>query len=159
MRAIYVLVKLVAHNDAKLPSSLFAHNVTISNRDYADTSGSFADVFKGLHDGKLVAVKRLRYTLADKTQATLPQGILILPTTLSLGSCFPVLLLADLQGALVWKQMSHPHVVGFIGVSNDAFPYLSYPCLISPWMEKGNLTKYLKLVGPINEVRERLVRF
>ncbi|KAF9041942.1 kinase-like protein, partial [Hymenopellis radicata] len=45
------------------------------------------------------------------------------------------------QEALVWKQLRHPNVLPFLGVSQDLF-HPSY-CLISPWMENGNIVAFL----------------
>ncbi|SJL00670.1 uncharacterized protein ARMOST_03983 [Armillaria ostoyae] len=44
--------------------------------------------------------------------------------------------------ALVWRQLRHPNVLPFLGVSEDLFA-LSY-CLISPWMVNGNIMSYLQ---------------
>ncbi|PBK92811.1 hypothetical protein ARMGADRAFT_1030316 [Armillaria gallica] len=44
--------------------------------------------------------------------------------------------------ALVWRQLQHPNVLPFLGVSEDLFAP-SY-CLISPWMVDGNSMAYLQ---------------
>ncbi|KAF9267925.1 kinase-like protein [Marasmius fiardii PR-910] len=45
--------------------------------------------------------------------------------------------------AIIWKQLKHPNLLPFMGMY-----YLDQSrgqlCLISPWMEKGNLVRYLK---------------
>ncbi len=46
------------------------------------------------------------------------------------------------QEALVWRQLHHPNVLPFLGVSEDLFAP-SY-CLISPWMVNGNIISYLE---------------
>ncbi|KAJ7755571.1 kinase-like domain-containing protein [Mycena metata] len=44
------------------------------------------------------------------------------------------------QEALLWGQLCHPNILPFFGVY-----YLERKlCLISPWMENGNIFKYLK---------------
>ncbi len=43
--------------------------------------------------------------------------------------------------ALVWRNLNHPNVLPFIGVSKDLF-YPSF-CLISPWMNNGNIMAFL----------------
>ncbi|KAF9053824.1 kinase-like protein, partial [Hymenopellis radicata] len=43
--------------------------------------------------------------------------------------------------ALVWRNLNHPNVLPFLGVSKDLF-YPSF-CLISPWMNNGNIMAFL----------------
>ncbi|KAF8987026.1 kinase-like protein, partial [Hymenopellis radicata] len=45
------------------------------------------------------------------------------------------------EEALVWKQLHHPSVLPFLGVSQDLF-HPSF-CLISPWMANGNIMTFL----------------
>ena len=45
--------------------------------------------------------------------------------------------------AVLWRQLSHPHVLPFYG----AFHWSEVPprlCLVSPWMENGNIVQYLE---------------
>ncbi|KAK0499815.1 kinase-like domain-containing protein, partial [Armillaria luteobubalina] len=44
--------------------------------------------------------------------------------------------------ALVWRQLRHPNILPFLGVSEELFAP-SY-CLISPWMANGNIMHYLE---------------
>ncbi|KAK1235736.1 hypothetical protein PQX77_001024, partial [Marasmius sp. AFHP31] len=45
--------------------------------------------------------------------------------------------------AILWRQMNHPNLLPLLGIyhleDNDEL------CLISPWMEKGNLVEYMKV--------------
>ncbi|KAF9256324.1 kinase-like protein [Marasmius fiardii PR-910] len=49
---------------------------------------------------------------------------------------------AYLREAIVWRQMKHPNVLPFLGIyhleNNEQL------CLISPWMERGNLAQYVR---------------
>jgi hypothetical protein len=44
---------------------------------------------------------------------------------------------------LIWRQLSHPNLLPFFGLYHleDTKSRL---CLISPWMENGDITRYLK---------------
>lgn len=42
---------------------------------------------------------------------------------------------------IVWAHLSHPNILPFYGVYLD--DELQRICLLSPWMEKGNLREYL----------------
>ncbi|PBK74604.1 kinase-like protein [Armillaria solidipes] len=84
--------------------------------------GGFADIWKGrLHDTQ-VCLKVLRIFLSEKARERL---------------------LRDFRReAIVWKQLCHPNILPFLGVSEDLFAP-SY-CLISPWMINGNIMSYLE---------------
>ena len=43
---------------------------------------------------------------------------------------------------LMWKGLSHDHVMFFLGVSEDALP--NKVCMVLPWMENGSVMKYLE---------------
>ncbi|KAK0244443.1 hypothetical protein EDD85DRAFT_945746 [Armillaria nabsnona] len=47
------------------------------------------------------------------------------------------------QEALIWRQLCHPNILPFLGVSEDLFA-TSY-CLISPWMINENIMCYLEV--------------
>ncbi len=70
---------------------------------------------------------------------------------------FSPLLLADehdqnfCREALVWRNLKHPNVLPFLGVSTELF--VPSFCLISPWMENGNIMSFLA----VNPGHDRLV--
>ena len=70
-KAIYILVKLAARSGA-LPTSLFVKGVKLQSM-HAVSMGGFADVYKGLLDGELVALKRLRITVSRKEREKMYQ--------------------------------------------------------------------------------------
>ena len=41
---------------------------------------------------------------------------------------------------VVWKHISHPNVLPFLGVSETLFQF----SIISPWLSNGSITSYLK---------------
>ncbi|KAJ8074855.1 hypothetical protein PM082_019182 [Marasmius tenuissimus] len=92
--------------------------------------GAFGDVWKGKRGESIVCMKVLRvFTEADVEQA-----------------------LRDyMQEAIVWRQLDHPNLLPFLGIY-----YMDgnvrRVCLVSPWMERGNLVQFMKktpeLVNP-----------
>ncbi len=46
------------------------------------------------------------------------------------------------QEALVWRQLRHPNVLPFLGISKELFT--PRYCLISPWMVNGDVMSYLE---------------
>ncbi|KAJ7176726.1 hypothetical protein C8R46DRAFT_889958, partial [Mycena filopes] len=83
-------------------------------------AGGFGDIWKGLVRGQSVCVKIVRLFEESDIQAPLPQEF---------G-----------REALVWRQLCHPNVLPFF-----ALYYLDGRlCLVSPWMERGNIMQFLK---------------
>ncbi|KAJ7802914.1 kinase-like domain-containing protein, partial [Mycena leptocephala] len=55
--------------------------------------------------------------------------------------------------ALIWRQLTHPNVLPFFGVY-----YLETRlCLVSPWMENGNIMKFLEITQPATGLRLSLI--
>ncbi|KAH7926554.1 kinase-like protein [Leucogyrophana mollusca] len=78
--------------------------------------GAFGDVFKGDLDGRAVAVKKMRVFVPHDVYA---------------------------KEAVLWAQLSSPYVLPFCGVycTNEPSPRA---CLVSPWMDDGDLSQYLE---------------
>ncbi|KAJ6501178.1 kinase-like domain-containing protein, partial [Mycena vitilis] len=81
--------------------------------------GGFGDIWKGLVRGQSVCVKIMRVFRDADIEAILKE----------FG-----------QEALIWRQLCHPNLLPFFGVY-----YLDNRlCLISPWMENGNIMEFLR---------------
>ncbi|TDL15485.1 kinase-like protein [Rickenella mellea] len=85
--------------------------------------GGFADVWKGEFDKRTVALKAFRiYGKSVQERA-----------------------LKDFSHeAVMWRQLKHPNILPFYGVfkGDEHFDRL---CLVSPWMDAGNVIDYLNL--------------
>ncbi|KAK0222061.1 kinase-like domain-containing protein [Armillaria fumosa] len=108
--------------------NLMPASLTLSSRDVSKegtnpiTGGGFADIWKGHLHGRQVCLKVLRIHTSVNERAKLIQDF-----------C---------REALVWRQLRHPNILPFLGVSDDLFaPGF---CLISPWMVNGNIISYLE---------------
>ncbi|KAK0231898.1 kinase-like domain-containing protein [Armillaria nabsnona] len=104
-----------------VPSSLFLRDVTREG-DNAVAGGGFADIWKGRRHDTPVCLKVLRVFGTEEPQAKV--------------------LWDFCQEALVWRQLCHPNVLPFLGVSKELFA--PRYCLISPWMVNGNIVSYLR---------------
>ncbi|EIN07660.1 kinase-like protein, partial [Punctularia strigosozonata HHB-11173 SS5] len=58
--------------------------------------------------------------------------------------------------ALLWRYLSHPHVLPFYGVDGRTFPEAI--ALVSPWMPNGNIIEYLNRQEPSSTLIENLLR-
>ncbi|TCD64008.1 hypothetical protein EIP91_004676 [Steccherinum ochraceum] len=101
-----------------LPASLFLSGVKLFG-DECHSMGSFADIYIGDLGGTKVALKRLRmFSMIEESKRA------------QLRRSFH-------HESLIWRGLSHPHVLSFFGVNDTAFK--RSPCMVSPWMELGNI--------------------
>ncbi|KAJ7839002.1 hypothetical protein B0H14DRAFT_3869860 [Mycena olivaceomarginata] len=85
-------------------------------------AGGFGDVWKGLIRGETVCVKVMRVYLEADVKELLKEFY---------------------HEALIWRQLSHPNLLPFFGLYHLE-ETKSRLCLVSPWMENGDITRYLK---------------
>ncbi|KAF9263056.1 kinase-like protein [Marasmius fiardii PR-910] len=90
--------------------------------DYPVGGGAFGDVWKGRVGRQLVCLKVIRAFNRSDVQQILKDYM---------------------QEGIIWRQLNHPNVLPFMGIY-----YLDTKqrqlCLVSPWMEQGNLVEFLK---------------
>lgn len=46
---------------------------------------------------------------------------------------------------MTWKLLKHPHILEFCGVSRDLYPPTL--CMVSLWLNNGNIIQYIKNIG------------
>ncbi|KAJ7852007.1 kinase-like domain-containing protein [Mycena leptocephala] len=94
--------------------------------------GAFGDIWKGLVGGQTVAVKSMRQFKEDDVKASLKK----------FG-----------REALIWRQLSHPNLLPFFGL----YVLDNRLCLISPWMDNGDLKDFLSKSSSTNMDRISLI--
>ncbi|KAK1230088.1 Rho guanine nucleotide exchange factor [Marasmius sp. AFHP31] len=101
---------------------------------YPVAGGGFGDVWKGRVANEIVCLKVVKIYLASDVQQLLKEYM---------------------REAIVWQQLRHPNLLPFVGMY-----YLGEGqgqlCLVSPWMEQGNLVTFLKNAPPEWVDRTRL---
>ncbi|KAK0193254.1 kinase-like domain-containing protein [Armillaria mellea] len=85
--------------------------------------GGFADIWKGRMGDTLICIKVLRIFIDNGIEER---------ARVIKNFC---------REALVWRNLKHPNVLPFLGVSTKLF--VPSFCLISPWMENGNIMNFL----------------
>ncbi|KAK1222921.1 hypothetical protein PQX77_014198 [Marasmius sp. AFHP31] len=94
--------------------------------------GAFGDVWKGSMGESIVCMKVLRVYSATEVEQVLKDYM---------------------QEAIVWRQLDHPNLLPFLGIYHMDDD-MKRVCLVSPWMERGNLVQFMKdtpdLVDPIS---------
>ncbi|KAK0184191.1 kinase-like domain-containing protein [Armillaria mellea] len=86
--------------------------------------GGFADIWKGRMNGELICIKVPRVFMDNGIEE------------------WNKMIKDFCREALVWRNLYHPSILPFLGVSRHLFAP-SF-CLISPWMEYGNIMACLK---------------
>ncbi|KAF9447814.1 kinase-like protein [Macrolepiota fuliginosa MF-IS2] len=89
-------------------------------------AGGFADIYRGRYKGKSICLKIVRVSAYQGDE--------------------PQLLSAYAEELALWAHLSHPNVLPLYGVYVDS--RIQWPCLVSPWMENGNLCDFLKKDHP-----------
>ncbi|KAJ7575487.1 kinase-like domain-containing protein [Mycena floridula] len=113
-----------------LPPSFFVHDMSREGTHIVAGEGFF-DVYKSTLSGSPVCLKVLRFFPLESGMRE-------------------KLLKNCCREALVWKQLDHPNVRPFLGVSVELFAP-SF-CLVSPWMSNGNLIEYLRAQPEFNRL-------
>ncbi|KAJ7318976.1 hypothetical protein DFH08DRAFT_819419 [Mycena albidolilacea] len=99
------------------------------------TGGGFGDIWKGFVRGQNVCVKIMRIFEDSNVEA-------VLKYIQEFG-----------REAVIWRQLCHPNLLPFFGIY-----YLdSRLCLVSPWMEYGNVIRFLTAEKPTNAERLSLI--
>jgi Protein tyrosine and serine/threonine kinase len=128
-----LLVRALSHlSEASecYPESLTLTDVTPERGRRA--TGGFADVYKGTCLGEDIALKVFKYPL--------PSGVDSLDSwKRSSDNRFQNLL----REFMTWQQLSHPNILPFYGIHFLEEPLETRFCLVSPWMEHGNVVEFL----------------
>ena len=111
------------------PDSLTVTDVTFERGRRA--GGGFADVYKGIWRGEDIALKVFKHSL--------PSGV---DSLNALGS-FDDGVRDLLCEFMTWRQLSHPNILPFYGVYFLDESLDTRFCLVSPWMENGNVVEFL----------------
>ena len=112
------------------PESLTLNDVTPEHGRRA--TGGFADVYKGRCFAEdHIAIKVFKMPL--------PFNINSLNSLRSFGDHFQSLL----REFITWRQLSHPNLLPFYGVHFLKDTLETRFCLVSPWMENGNVVEFL----------------
>ncbi|KAJ7829156.1 hypothetical protein B0H14DRAFT_2810462, partial [Mycena olivaceomarginata] len=95
-------------------------------------AGGFGDIWKGLVCGQTVSVKIMRIFRDSHVEGALKE----------FG-----------REAVIWRQLCHPNLLPFFGL----YHLDNRLCLISPWMESGNIVEFLDKEPPDIDRRLSLV--
>ncbi|KAK1223868.1 Rho guanine nucleotide exchange factor [Marasmius sp. AFHP31] len=126
---IFKVMLHLSKNSGMYPECLTIKNVEKLG-EHPVAGGGFGDVWKGRVAEQTVCLKIVRvFNASDLQRLVKAVGL--------------TGLLEYMQEAIVWQQLRHPNLLPFVGMY-----YLGESqgqlCLVSPWMDRGNLVMYLK---------------
>jgi serine/threonine protein kinase len=100
--------------------------------------GGYADVWKGQHCGRDVAVKVIRTCSNDDLQKIV--GVSYCSCSRSVCPCTDVAWQRFCKEVVTWKTLRHPNVLPLIGVMMSESQFAT----ISDWMFNGNINDFVK---------------
>ncbi|KAG6908244.1 hypothetical protein DXG01_005578, partial [Tephrocybe rancida] len=87
--------------------------------EYPVNAGGFADIYKGMFQGRVVCLKTFRLYQTDQIEHMLK---------------------ATSKEAILWRQLLHPNVLTLFGL----YRFRNRISLVTMWMENGDINVYLK---------------
>ena len=121
----------------QLPASHIISDGLIKATEHPIASGDSADVWEGRYDNTRVAIKALRIYKGDNLRKV---GKVIRSTILMQFAAFANHHYQGLcKEAAMWKRISNPNIVPFIGVSEGPGPI----SMVSEWMPNGNVRQHV----------------
>jgi serine/threonine protein kinase len=119
------------------PECLVLTDVQLTGK-FAVARGGYGDIWRGMFQGKPIAVKVLhvyeRSNLVKLLKVSAVHHCLCPASTINKQELA--------SEAIVWRQLRHPNVLPFYGVYHQDNTR-SRACLVSPWLENGNIKQFL----------------
>ena len=121
-----------------LPDSHTIPNEFIQTTGDPVAHGGFGDVWEGISSGERVAIKALRIYKDDDVQRVrkVIDQHLFYPPLASQANFYHKVFCKEVA---IWKRVSHPNIVPFLGVSEAPAPL----SMVSEWMPNGNVRGYV----------------
>ncbi|KAH8832255.1 kinase-like domain-containing protein [Flagelloscypha sp. PMI_526] len=113
-------LRMLARSQGRLPLSFYLSG--LQNGSEQIGGGGFSDVFVGKYRSQQVCLKVLRVFQSEGHKERVIKEF-----------C---------KEALMWRQLTHPNVLPFLGVTETLFP--GKFCLVSPLMKHGNVMSFLE---------------
>jgi serine/threonine protein kinase len=142
-RLLIRTIAKLSKKSGQVPSCLMLRGVREIGEHLVD-GGSFGDVWKGVVEGHVIAIKAMRFFGSHVDDA----HKVFSPTCHHPNFNKSFSLQAFANEAVIWRSFSHPNVLPFYGV----YRWKDRLSLVSPWMENGNVIEYLKKVPDADRV-------
>ena len=134
-RCIFIALRCLCETSQCYPACDALHNVIVGPRERA---GGSCDIYRGRHRDQVLCLKVIHIVRERNNKAMLK---VIPPLMNTVVVDLKQLQQSFLQEAILWSQLDHPNILPFYGIYHlDSERNI---CLVSPWLENGNLMNYL----------------
>lgn len=128
-----------------LPKS-YVLPIEFKSPDPHQAAGGFADIRKGIYNGKEVAFKSIRESTTTDDAARLKHRVSCgtFPSAEHLDDTPPLFQERFCEEVVLWKALNHPNILGLIGAcrwDNTPDARLTMVC---EWMPNGNIMEYIE---------------
>ncbi|KAG6883011.1 hypothetical protein C0992_009984 [Termitomyces sp. T32_za158] len=117
-RELIIGAQRLCKHSGLYPTCYSLNGIKVTDEDPINRGG-FADIYRGEFQGRLVCLKVIRLYQSTDIKDFMKH-------------CS--------REAILWSQLRHLNVLPFYGL----YWYKNQVCLISPWMDKGDVREYLK---------------
>ncbi|KAG6871968.1 hypothetical protein C0995_014426 [Termitomyces sp. Mi166 len=117
-RELIIGTQRLCKDSGLYPTCYSLNGIKITEK-YPVNGGGFADIYRGEFQGRPVCLKLIRLFQSTDIKNFMKHFS---------------------REAILWSQLLHPHILPIYGV----YWSKNRICLVSPWMERGNVREYLK---------------
>ncbi|RDB18377.1 Serine/threonine-protein kinase STY8 [Hypsizygus marmoreus] len=124
-RKLVVALQRLSRRTGLYPKCYTLRDIELVDNDWPVATGSFGDIYKGNYFDRAVCLKVLRLCQTSDLDQFLKRFS---------------------AEAILWAQLSHPNLLPIYGL----YRYTSRLCFVSPWMDNGDVTTYLKQIPDVD---------
>jgi serine/threonine protein kinase len=139
---IILFVLTVASHSMDTFSAVEDYHIDVKTQREPVLCGAFSDVYRGFWNGMPVAVKLIRMGPGEQKYDKLARRLQ--------HTGFKERRQMISREAKLWRSLSHPNVLPFLGLCCDLERPLA---MVSPWMSQGNIVECLRISPNTNRIK------
>lgn len=133
----------------RLPRSCLINEDFKTQEEIPFATRGYTDLWKRDWNGRKVAVKALRFAPDDDRNKTTKVMVFLIGRSPGIPWGTHFRLQRFCKEVLLWKLLTHPNILTFYGASTRQNQF----CMVSPWMENGNILNYTRKAPEANRLR------
>ena len=134
------MLRRICGTFGRLPRSCLINEDFKMQEEIPFATRGYTDLWKRVWNGRKVAVKALRFAPDDDRSKTTKVTIFSVGWSLRILWGTRYHLQRFCKEVLLWKRLNHPNILPFYGASMNQNQF----CMVSPWMENGNVLSYTR---------------
>jgi len=145
----FAMLRRLCGTFGRLPSSCLINEDFKTQEEIPFATRGYTDLWKRDWNGGKVAVKALRFAPDDDRNKTTKVMTFSVGRSPGISRGTRSHLQRFCKEVLLWKHLNHPNILTFYGASTNQNRF----CMVSPWMENGNILNYTRKYPEINRLR------